>query len=103
MILGVLSATRKLSRNGLLGIVAGVAEARWILSSTAGSETLGKFSTLSDFFNRLPAHRFPPLLSVLPCFEHGTTTVLLQWKAGESSSHEPFLAWLCKPKSPKPA
>jgi len=30
------------------------------------------------FFNRLPAHRFPPSWSNLLRFEHGTTTVLLQ-------------------------
>jgi hypothetical protein len=53
-------ATRTLSKNRLLGSAVGVAGARWILSSTLGSEPLGKFSTLLDSSTGLHAHRCLP-------------------------------------------
>ena len=55
---------------------------RRILSSTLGSEPLGKFSTLLYFstgYQKRRLHRFNP---IRPVFEHGTTTVLLQSPSG---------------------
>jgi hypothetical protein len=83
------STIRKLSRNGRPGVVAEVAEARRILSSTAGSEPLGKFSTLLYFSKGCQTsslRRFDPIRPVL---NMGTTTVLLQSSRSRSiRSHQ---------------